>query len=270
MKLAISNIAWNKGEDVEVAVLLKKYQITGIEVAPTKIWDNPLQVSDTKIKRYKKFWADKNIQIVALCSLLYGHPELTIFENETQRENTIAYLSQMIVLASKLGSKRLVFGAPKNRKYHNLKPEKVFEIAKDFFYRLSELAKQEKVFLCIEPNPVQYDTNFINTTSEAVDFINQVGHPNLRLHMDTSTMSLNKENYQKSIEQGQNLTEHFHISEDYLKQIGSANVNHQEIARILNQVGYSKWLSIEMPGIKGANIARVERALKYVKGVYGG
>ena len=44
MKLAVSNIAWEPDEDEAVYTLMQKYGVTGVEIAPTKIWDRPNEV----------------------------------------------------------------------------------------------------------------------------------------------------------------------------------------------------------------------------------
>src|SRR6185312_8026859 len=46
VKLAVSNIAWPQEEDAAVAELLNTLGIAGIEIAPTKIWADPLTASD--------------------------------------------------------------------------------------------------------------------------------------------------------------------------------------------------------------------------------
>src|SRR6266498_5383232 len=100
MKIAISNIAWDYPEDEAVASILQKYNIEGIEIAPTKIWIHPNEVSTVDVKAYKHYWKTKNIAIVAMQSLLFGHPELTLFENAESRKKLFTYLKQIIYLAS--------------------------------------------------------------------------------------------------------------------------------------------------------------------------
>ena len=56
MKISISNLAWlNKEEDL-IADLLQEFQVQGIDIALTKIWQNPLTVSLSEIKSYRSFW----------------------------------------------------------------------------------------------------------------------------------------------------------------------------------------------------------------------
>lgn len=269
MKIAISNIAWNKDENDLISQLLAKFGIAGVEVAPTKVWENPFSQSDREIKKYKDYWKNKDIEIVALCSLLYGHPELMIFDSPKQREATYQHLIQMMELGAKLGAKILVFGSPKNRLFTNVTQKKVDEIAFDFFTRVSSKAKLYKLFFCIEPNPVQYGTNFINTSLEAVKFVKKINQPNFWVHLDSSTIALNDEDYLKTLTVAKDYTKHFHISEDYLKEIGTGKVDHAKFAQVLKGVNYSNWASIEMPAaIDVGNVKRVERVLKFVVSKY--
>jgi hypothetical protein len=41
-RLAISNIAWDPSEDDAVAAVLHRHGVTGVEIAPTKWRDRPL------------------------------------------------------------------------------------------------------------------------------------------------------------------------------------------------------------------------------------
>lgn len=271
MNIAISNIAWNKEEDGEIVKILQKYKISGIEIAPTKIWENPLEAKEKEIKEYKNYWLNNGINIVAMQSLLFGHPELTIFDSEEIREKTIDYISRIVNLSSLLGSKVMVFGSPKNRLINGLNYNKALEIACEFFYRIAEICKQYKIFFCIEPNPPEYGADFILNTNEAIRLVTETNHPHFRLHLDTSTMTINKEPYGDSIENGLSLLKHFHISEPYLEPIKEGITDHKNIAAILKKLNYNenRWVSIEMrPSDNESNIEHVNKALELVTKIY--
>ena len=52
MKLSISNIAWESNEDKEVFEIIKQYNFSGIELAPSKIFKDPSNVNNSEIKNY--------------------------------------------------------------------------------------------------------------------------------------------------------------------------------------------------------------------------
>ena len=88
MRFAVSNIAWPREQDAAVAGVLSEFGIEGIEIAPTKIWANPLTATDAEIADYRQFWNERGIAIVAAQALLFGKPELTVFESAETRQRT--------------------------------------------------------------------------------------------------------------------------------------------------------------------------------------
>lgn len=269
MKIAISNIAWHSQEEEKISNILQELGINGVEIAPTKIWQSPLSAIDSEIFDYRKWWENKGIEIVAMQALLFGKPELTIFESLEKRRQTLEYLSRMIVLANKLGVKSLVFGSPKNRNTENKDKQEVQKIAISFFHSLGEFAKQNNVFFCIEPNPLDYGCNFITTSEEGLELVNQVQSEGFKLHLDAAGMTLSNENVESAIEVAFKQLCHFHISEPYLAQIGIGKVQHHLFDKTLARLGYKGWISIEMKAQSSdSNLESVTKALQVALSSY--
>ena len=271
MKIAISNIAWNLQEDENILKLLKKYSILGVEIAPTKVWKNPTEESYQTINNYRKYWKKNGISVSSTQSILFGHPELLIFGNKDKRNATLIYLERMIRVSAQLGAEAIVFGSPKNRNRFNISKIQALNIAYDFFFKIATISKKYNVFFCIEPNPIEYGTNFINNTNEAVELVENVNHPNFKLHLDSGVMTVNKENVQKAITKGFPYLRHFHISEKILAPIGSGKTDHQKIASILRSLKYKHWVSIEMRGMENSsNIEVIDEVLNFTSKIYSG
>ncbi|WIM39757.1 sugar phosphate isomerase/epimerase family protein [Paenibacillus sp. PK4536] len=269
MNISISNIAWEMSEDAKVLDLLKEYSIHGLEVAPTKIWDNPTEASVEDIKIFKEKWSQHNIELVGMQSLLFGQTDLYLFKSTNSRENLKNYLIKIIELAGILGTKNLVFGSPKNRLVEGKSKKEQLEIVIPFFQQLGKTALDNNVLLCIEPNAPQYGCDFITNTDEAIELIELINHPGIQLHLDAAVMTLNKENYAESLEKASPYLAHFHISEPYLNLIGSENTDHHAIFNALNKINYKKWISIEMKnGLLDNNIDSVKKSLDFVSKIY--
>lgn len=269
MKVAISNIAWCPDEEGKIALAMQELGINGVEIAPTKIWPSPLSVPDTKIKEYKQFWENQGIQIVAMQSLLFGRPDLTIFESDRKRKETFDYLSGMIQLGGKLGANVLVFGSPKNRKVNQLSKAEIEEIAIPFFYDLGKIALQNGNLFCIEPNPTAYGCDFITTSQEGIDFVNKVNNLGFGLHLDAAGMTLSQEPAGHSIEDVFRTAKHFHASEVNLAPVGTGSVDHEKFASMLRNINYKSWVSIEMRASeKLNNLEQVITALNIVNSIY--
>ncbi|MCR4264088.1 MAG: sugar phosphate isomerase/epimerase, partial [Candidatus Roizmanbacteria bacterium] len=232
MKLAISNIAWNKNEDEEVRDILQKQHISAIEIAPGMIWDDPVKTSPDDIKTYRVFWNKAGIHIVAMQGLLFGHADLKLFDDTSSRKRMYDYLAKIIELASSLEIQSLVFGSPKNRIIPDgMSETNARDIAFDFFNSLGYVAQKHHVFICIEANPQSYGTNFLNTTDEVVRFIKDLAHPHIRLQLDIGAMTVNNEEYQSTINKAIPFTQHLHISEPDLQPIPQKTTAHAEIFR---------------------------------------
>lgn len=265
MKIAISNIAWHMEEEESIACVMEDLGVTGVEIAPTKIWSFPLAVSKNDIKSYQKFWQNKGIEIISLQALLFGKPDLKIFSNSQNRQETFNYLCGMIELASKLEAKVLVFGSPKNRTIGDLDLTSALEIAQEFFFNLGEFAVKNGVIFCIEPNPNIYGCDFITNSNQGLDLVKKVNSQGFRLHLDSAGMTLSDEDIKSALTKSIAQLCHFHLSEPYLGQVGDGEVNHQLFTHILSDLNYQQWVSIEMKAQHPVNnIPSVTKAIKSI------
>ncbi|WP_141336624.1 sugar phosphate isomerase/epimerase [Paenibacillus sp. tmac-D7] len=265
MKLAVSNIAWDSNENDEIASLLKDNNVTGIEVAPTKICPDLNKLSDEVIRDYLHYWKQREISIIAMQSLLFNQNHLSVFDESSHQ--MMVYLEKIIKVASQLSAKALVFGSPKNRLIGTLDPALAQEKALIFFNQLGDIAYSHGVYICIEANPKQYGCDFITNTMDGLDFVRQVDNKGIKLQIDTGTMLINEEVPLSIFEQCLPHIGHFHISEPFLDMVGKSN--HAAIADSLRSLGYNGWLSIEMKNnLHSNNVAAISRALEYVRSVY--
>jgi sugar phosphate isomerase/epimerase len=269
MKLAISNIAWLAEEEGIVLPILKDYGVNGIEIAPTKYWQNLIEATPDDFLNKKKFLRAAGFEVPAAQALLYGHPELTIFTDVESRNRTLNYLVQVGGLCSQMGIRVLVFGSPANRRRNSLSKETAMDIASHFFLAIAEKISAFDIKICIEPNPVEYGCDFINTAMEAMELVKMVDHPNFRLHIDSSAMTLNGEDPLEVFPVVKSWTEYVHISEPHLGLIGSGATNHKKMAKALLSNGYDGWISLEMrSGLLPKNLDSIRRALEFTKTVY--
>jgi D-psicose/D-tagatose/L-ribulose 3-epimerase len=270
MELAVSNIAWTNDEEREVAERLQELGVKYVEVAPTKQWDDPTKALDQEIADYKAFWQSYGIEIVAFQSMLFSRPDLKIFENDENRARTQQYLQDFIVLAGKMGAQVMVFGSPKNRQRGNLPAAEANAIANDFFSTIGDTAMQNDVYFCIEPNPADYACDFVTNAQQGIDLVRSVGNDGFGLHLDIAGMTLAGDDVAASIKAAAPLLRHFHISSPLLEQVEEReDVHHREAAAALKEIGYDRFVSIEMrPAAIGENAARVEKAVRFAQNVY--
>lgn len=260
--IAISNLAWHKSEDEKIFELMHNLNIRHLEISPFRASVDPsVNGLLKKLDGYK-------IYVVALQSLLFRYPELSIFQNQPTRQKIFDHLVKVFKFASEVKAKVLVFGSPKNKIRGTMPYTHAFDIATHFFKKLAKQAKKFNLTLCIEPTPIVYGADFIRNTNEAIDLIKAVDNGSLKLNLDIGSSMLNQERIEEIILRNIKYIGHFHISEPYLETINHNQSFHQSIAQTLYNSAYKGFVSIEMLPNNESNIARVYETLSFIKEIY--
>ena len=245
MKISVSNIAWENKYLNHYLKLIKNLGCSGIELAPSIIWSEPINSSLEDREDFKNKITKEGLEITGFHALLFSHPELQLFKTAESREASIKYLFKLIELCHHLGGKQIIFGSPRNRKLHNKKYSICLDQAMEDFYKISEFSKKYNIFFCIEPLGPD-ETDFIKSVDEGGIIVNKVNHKYFKLHLDTKALFATKENPNDIINKYKNIIQHVHIGDEGLKEPGSINSGHKEIGMALNKINYSNYLSIEM------------------------
>jgi D-psicose/D-tagatose/L-ribulose 3-epimerase len=205
--IGVSNLSWNHEDSNLAFAKLRDMGIKYIEVAPTKVCDWVDSDFFKKIKDYKILAKKYDIEICGLQSLFFNK-SINLFK---EPKLFLEHFKVVIKTARILEAKYLVYGSPKTRVKTENDDESIFV---DIFCDISELAKDINV--CIEPNPLEYGCNFILNASECEEMVRKINKKNIKSHIDTSSIILNKEsiNFFKSTN---SITAH--ISAPFLKNI---------------------------------------------------
>jgi D-psicose/D-tagatose/L-ribulose 3-epimerase len=269
VRLAFSNLAWPAELDGTILAELGSRGFGSLEVAPTRLWADPLAQDVEDIARARKAIEATGLRIVALQSLLFQRPELQLFGDRDAREGLVAHLLGMARLAAGLGATRLVFGSPGNRRRDGLPVEQADEIAVDVFTRLGARAADLGVCFCIEANPRAYRCDYLTDAVASTAFVRAVDLPGVRLHLDTACMALAGDDPAERVRAGADVLAHVHASAPQLGPVGpDGPVDHGAVATALRDVGYAGHVSVEMlpPGddVTGA----VRRTADFVRKTY--
>jgi len=265
--LAVSNIAWDPAEERAVAEALRDLEVRFVEIAPTKVFDDPTDVSDDALRAYLDFWAGHGVRVAAFQSMLFGRPELSIFGDPALTALTVDRLGSFIDLAGRMGAGRLVFGSPRNRRRpEGAADDEVFDRAVEVFGALGRRAHDAGVIFCIEPNPPQYGCDFVTTASEGAHLVRAVDSPGFGLHLDVAGMTLAGDVPAEEIRANADLLAHYHVSAPELGAIEETAIDHTAAFRALREIDYPHHVSIEMrPGESGEGPQRVRAAVELVR-----
>lgn len=260
MKKSISNIAWKQEYDEEMYQLLRDIGYEGIEIAPTRIFQsNPYERLD-EAKQWKEEVTKKyDLEISSMQSIWYGRTE-NLFNSEEEYNTLIEYTKKAVDFASVIQCNNLVFGCPKNR---SVGQGQNTECAVPFFKEIGDYAYSKGTVIGMEANPTIYNTNYINTTKEALDLIHRVDSKGFKLNLDFGTIIQNNESV--DILSGDiDKINHIHISEPNLQMIKKRE-SHQKLAALLKDY-YRGFVSIEM-GTQD-DIESIKKVMLYVKEIF--
>ncbi|MDE7205496.1 MAG: sugar phosphate isomerase/epimerase [Lachnospiraceae bacterium] len=248
MKLAISNIAWSAGEDEQVYALMRKYGYTGLEIAPTRFFEaNPYEDLEAVREWRREFGEKEGFTIPSMQSIWFGRSE-KLFADARQRQVLLDYTKKAVDFAEAVCCANLVFGSPKNRVLPDISDQELWRQGIDFFKAAGNYACSQKTTIGMEANPSIYNTNYINTTQEALALIKEVESDGFRLNLDIGTMIENRERVEV-LEGNAQMICHVHISEPFLKPVimnCDRRLFHGELAAFLRENDYQGYVSVEM------------------------
>ena len=256
MKLAFSNIAWDRAHDETVYARLQTLGYEGLELAPTRLFaENPYahcrQAAEFALWLYETW----GLRVCSLQSIWYGRQE-QIFGSEAERQALLAYTARAIEFARAMGCGNLVFGCPKNR---SVPDAALLPLGEDFFRRCGALAHEAGVVFALEANPPCYGTNFLNTPRQALDYCAALAAPGVGVNLDLGACLYNGESLAFS-ERDWAMISHIHISRPQLAPIAPEAIDRQ-----LCGIPFSGYCSAEMknPG----SLEPVLRAADYCREV---
>jgi D-psicose/D-tagatose/L-ribulose 3-epimerase len=213
MKYSVSNIAWLPSQDVEVASILRKTHITGIEIAPSRYFENVERATLCDFDALRKHWQSLGFEITSLQSLLFNRMDLQLFGNTESRTNLSSYLKNLGQKASLLGAGPMVFGSPRNRDRGHLTNEEAETSARAWFKEVLSEWGDGTSYLVIEANPEVYECNFLTKSSEALEFVQSVNDERLKWHLDLACTEASLESSVDLIHETAILPSHVHVSE---------------------------------------------------------
>jgi D-psicose/D-tagatose/L-ribulose 3-epimerase len=259
----ISNIAWPPDVLEEALAMLPGIGCAAVEIAPFNVfkrWDDTAEAA----KRLRDLIERHDLTCSALQGILYGVPDVALFESEASRARLEQHLDRVAALAGLLGAKACVFGAPRQRDPGNLPVAKAWDVAVATLRRVGPAFAAQGSALAFEANARHYGCRFVTTTAEAVRLVAEVGTPGIGLQIDTGTLLLEAEP-PGVLAMAAPLAVHAHVSEPDLQPPGGAN--HAPIAAALRESGYMGSLSIEMKQVEDWRNA-IPAAAAFVKAAY--
>ncbi len=248
MKFSLCNEMFEGRPMAEVASIARKLGYNGLEIAPFTLAPSATEVTAAQRKETRQAIEDQGLECVGLHWLFAGPSGLHMTTpDDAVWTHTRDYLSALLDLCSDLGGKVLVLGSPKQRSIlESQTPSGAWQRAVDLLGSVVDKAGDLGLTICLEPlSPAE--TDFINTVDEGMKLVRQVNHPSLKIHLDVKAMCSEAKPVPEII---RSVTAdeigHFHVNDANLYGPGMGDVDYAPIAKAIDEVGWNRWLSVEV------------------------
>lgn len=246
MKLAVSNIAWNAGEQGAVLDALRAGGVQGVEVAPTKYWPDWNGATPDAALKTKQALASEGFAVPSFQAVLFGKPDLKVFGTADEQRALYDHMERVAELAAAMGARVLVFGSPKNRDPGALEPQEAMARGVDAFREMGARCAAHGVVVGVEANPSEYGCRFMTGWRDAAQLVRACDHPGVRLHLDAACTKMAGDDIAEATRDSADILAHAHISEPQLGGFDAPQSDHAAFGAALKEIGYGGWASIEM------------------------
>jgi len=137
------------------------------------------------------------------------------------------------VLYAPWGQHKRRIGAASNR-----------EKAIESFGEVSEYARQKGVLLSLEILN-RYESYFMNTIDEGIEFLDQLNQPNVKLHFDTFHAHIEEKSIADAILKGGQHIAHVHLCDNNRAAPGTGMIDFTKVRDALRQIGFDRYVMVE-------------------------
>ena len=243
---------------------------TGVEIAPFTLSEDPANITPTQRSEYRKIMSSEGVEYVGLHSLLTvprGQLHITT-PDETVRKRSWEYFRELIELCADLGDNGvMILGSGKQRR--TVDGSSVEDATRRLQEGLASVAPhaQSRGVTILPETLAPHLCDVLTSLDETVAMVKAIDSPAVRTMFDTHNAAAEKEPHGQLIKKYADYIEHVHINEMDGWHPGTGNYDFSIVLRALREIGYSRWLSLEVFQFEpsGEEIAR--RSTKFIREV---
>jgi len=179
------------------------------------------------------------------CAVLVPGTNL-ISADPAERKAGVDRIKRCVAIAAEMGAEAVAgpLYAPVGQLTGRARTADEWQRAVDGLRAAAEAAGEAGVLLAIEPLN-RFETYFLNTARDARALAEAVGHPSLKVQLDTFHANIEEKDTAAAIRcLGPHLG-HFHASESDRGTPGTGQVHWEKALGALTEIGYNAWVTIE-------------------------
>lgn len=243
---------------------LAKMGYDGIEIGAGAPHAYPAHLTPERRREVRELLDEHDLELSSMLPAPSGGPG----NNPTsplseERRATVAHYKELIELTAEWGGKTLIY-LPGWRVFGTTRRQ-AWAWSREALTEIADHAGEHGVTMVIEPTP--HDTNMCESSYDAIELMEDVGSPNVKLMFDSFHVLYRREIISDYVyEMGENLA-HIHISDNDRLPPGAGYGDFEGMMDALLDTGYEGWLTMETGfherGIEVDKDARV--SLEYLR-----
>lgn len=236
----------------------------GIEIGAASPHAYPKYLSKERRKLIKQVLDDNGIAVSSMLPAPGGGPgynPCSVLAEE--RQETLEQYKEVIELCAEWGGKTVIYLA--GWQIFGVSRPQAWEWSREALIKVAKMAADHGVTMVVEPQPV--DANLIESCDDAIQMMEEVGAPNVKLMFDTiHVMYRNEVPSDYAYQMGKNL-HHIHISDNDRLPPGAGRGDFVSLVSALKEVDFQGYLTMEIGfhrrDIEPDKVAR--QAFEYMK-----
>lgn len=240
MKYAAHSMMWTATfteKDLGLFDRLKRMGFDGLEI----FLNHPESLPMEKIK-------EKMNETGMECTLSVGlgKEQNLISPDKGARNAGVAFLKEGVDVACELGSDVIsgVIYAAWGEFTGKMRTEDEWNYSKECLLKVAEYAEGKDVVLALEPVN-RFETYFLNTIEDTRKMVEEINHPNIRIHADTFHMNIEEESFYGAIKTAGEYLYHVHLCENNRGIPGTGHIPWDDVFRALRELNYDRWAVVE-------------------------
>jgi sugar phosphate isomerase/epimerase len=204
-----------------------------------------------------------NMRIAAVVSgRLYNEKKVTLIDDDLEKVDVaMSGMKQYIDMAEILGTD-VILGWLKGILPDVSKADYYKERLANNIGELGSYAKKKGVKILVEAIN-RYETNYLNTGREVLDFIEKYNLPNTYIHLDTFHMNIEEKDIAETIKACKSKLGYIHFADSNRRYCGAGHTSFKEILQAIQDSQYQGYVSLEcLPLPTGEKAA--ELSLKFL------
>lgn len=227
---------------------MRRIGYDGIEIAPFTLAEAPDEIGAEQRRVYKQSIADAGLSFVGLHWLMVSPAGLHVTTPDLSvRAKSWNHIRTLIDLCADLGDDGvMVFGSPKQRNaIDGMAPADAVRVFASELAKVAPQAEDRGVRILVEALP-KSQSNVINTLSEAVAVVEEIGSPAIQTMFDTHNAEDETDPHSEIIRKFFPHIVHIHVNEMDGREPGTGDYDFSQLFGTLGDLEYRNWVSLEV------------------------